>query len=106
MPNENKALTVAPGQANIGTLIGANLTTGIAPSEIPRTDNVLVILARSGHSAKKYAVPIGSTIADLAKLADADTRNQDITIGPNKVNADYVITKPEMIFMCSKPKNA
>lgn len=70
------------------------------------TDKVLVVLARSGVGAKKYAVPKGSTMRDLCQTAEADANNQDITIGKSKIDLDYVFTKPELVFMVSKPKNA
>lgn len=86
---------------------GGLMQMGAAPATPPaEQERILCVLARSGDVAKKYFLPKGSTVEDLARFAQADTKNQDITIGKNKVGLDHVLQPNSIVFMVSKPKNA
>jgi len=65
-----------------------------------------VILVRPGVGARKFAVPVGSTVGDLCHKADANISGQEVMIGNTKVDANRVLQANDVLFVVPKPKNA
>jgi hypothetical protein len=104
MPEETRNLPAVTTRTP-ATMI--NLTT--APEEgVPTTQNdkFPVILVRAGKGGKKYMCPKGSTVEDLARAANASLENQDIVVGEEKVNKDFVLGGRCFVFLTPLPKNA
>jgi hypothetical protein len=85
---------------------GIQMTTAVSTETTGGNEKILVYLGRPGVGVKKYKVPQGSTIDALLEAASATNSNQDIMIGPDKVQGSRVLAPNDIIFMVPKPKNA
>jgi hypothetical protein len=101
MPEDNlPAPTIERPTGFINLQVAPEASALEVPTKIP------VILVRTGREPKKYQVAPGTTVEQLFQFAEADPTNQDLSAGSRKIELGYQITKPEIIFAVSKPKNA
>lgn len=78
------------------------------PGEVPSsgTQKFLVIMVRSGVAPKKYYVPPGTTIQDLANDIKANIQNHDLRINEDLVQSSHVLQPNTVLFAIPRPKNA